>query len=469
MSRIHALVIASAIGLFAGSAAAACKPGQVHVKGKTPIYRGPGLNYPVAQFLEGTKCLRLGEVSLDEKWVRVESDSIFGWVLATRLDGASRATLSQKSPTSAPVGKGQERSYVVLKRATPGLKKPGGPKGRTLLAGERLVPLAIDETRELIEARDERGAVSWIPVKAVEDEHGAIAALPVSSGGLLDTVESDPDKLVDDGRDGRSRKGVASLDVGATSSSSSSLVNEGPGPALPEPSPRAGLALEARLLAGPALPAHSLDSNATAGQRRYDITALAPVARIEVLARPLGLLARVSYGFEVLAGLATEAAPNNKIGARSHEARMRLGVPIEVGFELTPELGYAFRMVDIDPAFPGTLGGQFVSARSHLGTLGAGARIGLAEGLSLDLELSGALGVTEEYPFDLGRPSLSAGFFGALGFAYALTDSVGMIVRWDARFVTTSFEGVTPFDETMTSASLAALDQALLVGASFAL
>src|SRR5687768_9785411 len=56
-------------GAGAGGTAAKCKETEVLVKARTPVRRGPGLNYPVGAFLETSRCLAFAERSMDERWV----------------------------------------------------------------------------------------------------------------------------------------------------------------------------------------------------------------------------------------------------------------------------------------------------------------------------------------------------------------------------------------------------------------
>ena len=70
-----ATTLAFSLPAYAQKAAPDCKAQggkpRVFVRAKTPVRRGPGLNYPVSSFLEQGGCMAFLEISADERWALV--------------------------------------------------------------------------------------------------------------------------------------------------------------------------------------------------------------------------------------------------------------------------------------------------------------------------------------------------------------------------------------------------------------
>jgi uncharacterized protein YraI len=443
--RLFALALLALSPLVAAEASATCKGArQVLVKEKTPIRKGPGLNYPVKSFLEKGKCLRLTEVSADRAWALVESGDVFGWVPAERLDAAGQKVVAKMTPGATPVGSGQKRGYVFAATATPLYERPDASSGerKTLPPEAKLLVLAVTENESWVQVRDDRNDVGWISMSSVRDPSGALALVPrtdddevTSSVELTDRIEQP---------------------VGVEEE-----VRRPAGPAA------IGLVIDARVLVGANLPAQGLDSNGLAAYRRYDVSAFAGTARVEAKAAPLGpLSARLAFGFTMLAGIAPEAQPDNTIGGQQLEGRLVFGVPLGV---ITPELGYYFGSTTIDPAIAGAPAAQFESTVTHGASIGASADFALSAPLYLEVELAALVGTTTEDPVDIGEPGLTFGALAGLGIGFAVGDAVDLLLRWNLRYQSTPFTGPSIIDPSITEATLTALDNSILAGVAFAL
>ena len=152
---------------FVGSALAQEKPEcsvqttgpEILVRAKSTIRRGPGPNYPSVKVLSESRCFKMGEVSMDETWVLVESEDLFGWVSASRLSKSSRKKISAIRPDRGPVGSGQTRGYVWTNQST-NLKDTPQEHSKTLrlvAKGERVLALAATGDGVWIQVRDLRG------------------------------------------------------------------------------------------------------------------------------------------------------------------------------------------------------------------------------------------------------------------------------------------------------------------------
>ncbi|MEO1335796.1 MAG: hypothetical protein AAFV29_09125, partial [Myxococcota bacterium] len=157
-------LVAATVAAAAPAAAAPCKGRNVVIRKKTPVRRGPGLNYAVASFLDKMTCAPFSEVSIDEQWVLVEVDRGFGWVPIKRLSKPSQKRLARVGNTSGPVGSGQRRNLAQVLRQSVLLERPGsgGAVRRILPENVRLLPLAVTRDGTWVQARDERGDVGWV-------------------------------------------------------------------------------------------------------------------------------------------------------------------------------------------------------------------------------------------------------------------------------------------------------------------
>lgn len=428
-------------------AATKCKSGkkpEVFVKAKSPLRRGPGLNYPVTGFLERGRCLPLGEVSMDESWVLVEGAELFGWVPVGRLDAAGQKRAAAVKPDRAPVGSGQTRGHVWANastdlRATP---QDTAPTKKLLPEGSRLLAVATTGDGTWVQVRDERGEIGWVNARRIRDESGVLAGVPRTTRGVkVETVR----------------------------------IEEPVGPASTRtvmvPLQR-GMLIDAQLLASMTAPMISVDTNGADAYRRYDISALAGGARIEAATSSLGPLhARFGYGLTILSGLNLDRVGD--ISGQHHEIRAAVGYPIEVGgLFVMPEVGYAYDNLDLDPVLPGDpikSGGTFFSTRSHGGTAGVTFAYAVGESITLEFEGSMLLGTTSEYPIDLGQPKLTLGGFARAGARWSLADRFAMIVRYDFALRVAKFEGESTFDETITEATASQLTNGVSVGVVFGL
>ncbi len=457
--RSSAAVFACALGLGLGvsvQAAPKCKSAEVYVESKTPVRRGPGLNYPVASFLEKARCLRLGEASLDKTWVLVKLDEVFGWVPVDRLSSDSQEKVAAMGDTTAaPVGSGQSRGVVVTKQATPLLGEPGadGAAMKTLPLGSKLVALSVTLDETFVEARDERSQVGWVRVEHLESPGAVLELLPRTDSGVdrvMGDQRADPEVPVRDNID-------ASPDQQALQSRMSTRVD--------------GLRLTIAGFAGAAVPSHSLSSNGADAIRRYDITAMGGAARVEArLEGVLPISGRVGYGLGFLTGLEAEGQAGS-IGGMSHEISAALELPLSVGARtrIAPELGYMFLDYGLDTALPGAEVGQFFSTQSHLVTAGLGLFHRFADDIGLEARAAFLGGASDSYPFHLGAPGFSVGALATLAGYLPLSESFELVLRYDLRFRSGGFTGASALDETITEATLSDFVNGLSAGVSWSL
>ncbi|MCC7381811.1 MAG: SH3 domain-containing protein [Deltaproteobacteria bacterium] len=478
-----ALVVLALLVVFAAPAAeAACKGAGPHaqIKAKTPIRRGPGLNYPVSSFLDEARCAKISEVSTDGAWALIEGGNVFGWIPSDRFDAAGQKLIAAMAPSAAPspVGSGQERGSVVVKRATTLREGPSkkATKKKKLAPGARVLALAVSNDEKWIEVRDDRNDTGWISATRVEDPDGALALAPRSDGGLSTIVpaEAAPPAIAEPPVVERERERAAPRPAGT------GLVNapvvepetDRNRPTTALATETGGLTLGARVLVGASMPNQSLDSNGASAFRRYDMSAVAAGGRVEVSATPIGPLElRLGYAFTLVSGLAPAGQSGAAIGGRYHEPRAALGVPLEAGatFRIVPELGYYGAFVDMDPAFVGAPTVQFVDMTTHAGSAGGRVALAVSESFALDGELAFLLGATAEGPIDLGQAGMTVGFLGGVGASWALAPSFDLLVRWDMRLRRTGFTGASKTDPTITQATLSAFDHALMAGAAIEL
>lgn len=456
---IGAAIVATVV--YVDAAHASCKgPGrQVLVKEKTPVRKGPGLNYPVKNFLEKGRCLTLTEISVDRAWALVEGGDLFGWVPTGRLDAAGQKVVAAMSPGAAPVGSGQARGHVFAKDATPMKESPSGSSNerKMLPEGAKLLALSMTPDEQWVEVRDDRNDTGWVPASALKDPDKALSLVPRADGGVSGIATDVTNPPAPPGIAPRNDPQVVAAD---------------PEPPARTPAMGSGdLVIDARLLLGAQLPAQGFDSNAPQGYRRYDISSFSGAARVEARAAPLGPMeARLSYAFALLSGLSPANNQFATIGGRHHEARLIFGLPVAFdGGVISPEAGYFFAFNDMDTAIPGATVAQFLSTVTHAGTAGLSAAFDLSSSMYLEAEAAMLLGTTSEDPFDAGSPGLTVGAVAGAGLGFALDESIDLLVRYDLRFRRTSFSGASLTDPAMTEASLTYLDNAFMAGLGFAL
>ena len=460
--RLLAVLSFAAFVLFADSAeAAACKTKrgrpQVKVLSKTPMRRGPGLNYAVASFLERSKCAPFSEVSLDERWVLVEVDRRFGWVPVSRLAKSSRKKV-RRSATTGPVGSGQARgtAQVIRQSVMNERPDPKSPVRRVLPEGLQVLPLALTRDGRWIQVRDERGDIGWTVASNVVGD--SLAQLPRTE--LRAPPESARDRPEGPRLRRRGRKVVAAGPGGGASETSE--VREAP--VLKDDG---GFKLRLAVFGAALNPLHSLDSNGVAAVRRYDLTALSPGAALEVEALNVGPMnLRAGYTIAFMSGVDTDDFPNLGTAAgMQHDAYLRVGLPVMLGgILLTPEVGYHFGFFDFDSLLAGQNLIVFLSTQSHTGSAGLRMQAALSEDVIIDADASALVGITEESPRELGDSGLTLGVAGQLGLRWMLSDAYSLIARYTVNYRTTSFSGAAQLDSTITEATLVDLSHGLLAG-----
>lgn len=419
------------------------KAPEVFVEGKTPVRRGPGLNYAVASFLERGRCAPYSEVSLDKAWVLVDVKGKLGWVPTSRLAAKSRERISGIKVESAPVGSAQSRAYADVTQQTVLLERPDprSPARRVLPQGLKVLPLAKTEDGLWVHIRDERGDLGWIPTK------------DLSAGGLAELPNAD-------------MEAVAAATTTSTSGGSSFMTSTS-GPVRSAPTE---LAIEGSVFGAALLPVHSLDSNGAGPTRRYDVSALAPGTGIDLTVSKLGPLAiRVTYIAALLTGVSPEENPNIGVGGFQQDASLSIGFPIDVGAaRVTPAVGYALGIFDFDALLPGQSGITFVSTQTHAGTAGARAQYFATKDVRLEGDANLMVGVTSEGPAKLGQAGLTFGGIASAGVSYYVGEALALTARYALNYRTTSYSGAAGLDETITDATLVDFTHGALIGMTFA-
>jgi uncharacterized protein YgiM (DUF1202 family) len=457
---VHATIAIATLALFLAAVPAHAKPQsqqcekkgnkpQIFIKPNTPLYRGPGLNYPVAGFLERGRCAPFTEVSMDRLWVLVDlGDKGLGWVERSTLATQSQELIAKAAGgDGAPIGSGQKRAYVEAKQQVMLMERPaqsGEPKS-TLPEGSRLLPLAITKTGKWIQVRDDRSEIGWVMASHVKGEN--LDSLPVAEDTLSNRVagkgetDEDPDPPV-------------------------ALEEDLPPPTL---AGDGAVHFFAAAFGAALNPIHSLTTNSPNGYRTYDVSAFSGGAAVELGVTDLGPIAlRLGYQFVAVTGVSPETNPAVAASGYQHDAQLRVGYPLAAGpLLVTPELGYYFGMFDFDQNLP-TTGARFISSMSHLGS--AGARFQIFATRSVMLELDGAFlfGGTFESLVRLGNSGFTLGFLGAAGAQFLITDMISVVARYHASYRSTPYTGAA-FDTTISKATLTDVTHGLLLGVAFSI
>lgn len=436
-----AIVTAAALGLVASPAWADCpvkdgKP-QVFVKAKTPIRRGPGLNYQVSSFLERGRCMPFSEVSMDKRWVLVDVGEVFGWVPLGRLSSDSQGKAAEVAPPDASIGSGQRRGQarVVEQTLLLDAPDPNAAPRRVLPVDLMVVPLAATKDGNWAQVRDERGQTGWVLVSVLRGD--ALADLPVDELTPSAPVTAAPGPTIIRVRPGRSGIGVA---------------------------------VTAAVYTGAAVPIMSLDTDAPNARRRYDVSALAPATGIELEFDDLGPTSlRLGYQISFLTGI--EADGELAAGGNTHDLYLQAGLPIELGpVTLVPEVGYRFMQFDFDSVLSDQpLNVTFLSTTTHVAIAGARATYFPVKEWMLEADGGALLGHTVEGPRNLGDGGFTLGGYGRVGVQTFLNDIMGVGLRYQVDYRRASYSGDSQLDPGITEGTLSGFSQGVWVGLSFLL
>lgn len=497
---------------------------QVFVKSKTAVRRGPGLNYPVASFLDQGRCMNLSEVSVDEAWVLIEDTATktFGWVSAGALDGESRDTLpvDKKSKKRGPIGDGQDRGYLFTKSATGLLSRPdASSEPRKILPKKtRLLALAISEDGRWVQVRDARGETGWVGVRGLRDDGDTLASLPRMEGGLETGLKSgakaaggiavmagrpggaddEEDAAPPPRRKARPQPAEAEEDEpppprSAKRQKPPKIRDEEPGepngPAIEDDGPKVvarrpargsdfQLDLDALVLVG--LPSHVLDSNGTTGSTRYSVHVTAPGLQLQALGWNLGpIRGRASYSFFFMSTInarnpASGTPATQTVNGQEHELKLIGGYPLQLrSLTVIPELGYVLELFGMQPYLPSApRTPQFLSSLTHVANIDLAAIYPLSERVSINGQIGILAGKEFAYPFYLGAPGLTFGFILQAQLRYNLGGAFSLLASYDLRYQTTGFSATraqpSKFDASITQATIAHLQNNIGVGASMA-
>lgn len=435
-------------------------------------------------------------------------------------------------PASGPVGSGQTRSYVKTSKATKLYVAPkkGAEVKKPLTEGAQLLALSLTQDGKWLEVRDDRTDTGWVRVGAVKATPEVLAALPRSEGAGIQTgMGADPAPPAAPPGEGTgpaeakveppkaappkaeppkpapappaatapAAEGLAKADKSGKKGDPKKTeaappapppVKVAPPPAAPDPSadddddapaegaiavvpgpaaPTMGLEIYAGALAS--IPLLSLDSNGAAAIRRYNISALGVGGAVGA-SIPLGpVSARLGYNFAKLGGISTQGGVVS-IDGSIHDVIAAFALLFPAGpAQIGPEVGYTLSINSLLPALPGTQQATFLSTTTHAGNVGAAAQLPLSAELSLDGRVALELGTTTEGPFSLGNNGLSLGARVGAGASYLISDPIALVARWDLRYLRTSYEGQSPADPTITTASLARFENAFALGLAFRL
>ena len=437
---------AAAAPAEAGSCKAKGKAPEVFVKASTPLRRGPGLNYPVAAFLEKAQCAAFTQVSFDRQWVLVSAGEKMGWVPAGRLSAESQARVAEVPVEEGAVGSGQKRGFAQSVRATVMRERPepDADQKRAIPEGLELLPLAATPEGDWVQVRDERAQVGWIA--SADLEGPTLANLPriaVPRGGDRPEVGPSTGSFL-----GETRVGAA---LGAHRDGSASV--------------------SALVVGAAAMPLQRFDSNGVRATRRYDLSAFAPATGFEVQITDLGPLSmRGNYQIGFLSGVTPEGRDDAAISGFQQDASLRIGVPLVAGDLLvTPEFGYAFGMFEVDAVIPGQLLVTFVSTQSHAVVAGGRLQYLASPSLMLEADLGLMGGLTVAGPMGLGDAGPTLGGSATVGLTWFLTEGLGFIARYGGRYRRTGFSGQAELDPTITEATLTDLSHGVSLGVWFAI
>lgn len=439
------LLFANLVGSVPAWAEAKCAgSGQVFVRGKTPVRKGPGLNYSVARFLEEGRCGRLEEVSVDGKWALLRFGKRFGWVLVSRLDERSQSKAGAAKKGDAPLGSGVSRSFAtVIKRSVLRERpQPGAAPRRVLPVEVRLLPLGVTEDGRWVQVRDDRGDQGWIERDALAGE--GLASLP-AIGLAPEAVAAEVRPQITVSEFGLSRRRVGGR--------------------------QEGVHLAATVLGGLSAPSQTFDSDGAQAIRRYDLSSLSGAVAFELQLTDLGpFTARLQAVFGGVQGLATNENPDQSAGGTTAAMDLRASWPIDLGgLVLSPELGYAFDQTNLDIALPGGRQATFVSSQRHSAIVGARGQASLGKAWLVEADLAFSVGSFGTRPGTLGSAGPGFGGRGQLGLQYLFDEMWGITARYRLQVETASFSGAGSFDSSITEARLTELRHGVLAGLSFAL
>lgn len=440
--------------LFLAAVAALSGPGVAHakcakskdvfVRAKTPVRKGPGLNYSVASFLEEGRCGGLEQVSLDGRWALLRFGSEFGWVFTERLSAKGQERARRTKASSAPIGSGVSRSFARVTTPSVLRERPqaGARPRRVLPEGTRLLPLKLTPDGLWAEVRDDRGDIGWIQREDLSGE--AIDQLPLQRPDLSEAVTTRVK-----GPDMSSVR--AHRRMGAQAN---------------------GVHLTTSVFAGLWVPMQRLDSDGVRGLRRYDLSAVAAGLGIELQLSDLGpITARGGFSYGAISGISSEDTPDQEAGGSTSALVLRAGWPLAIGTAvITPEVGYAFDSTTLDVALPGSADATFVSSDTHMGLAGARLQVPLMPELLIEGDLALGIGGTSASPGTLGASGgLAVGGRASVGAQLLFDAAFGLVVRYLVDGFTTSYSGTGTLDGTITEATLGELRQQLVLGASYSL
>ena len=448
MSRMQStLVLVVAFALAPEVARAACTDeGAVFVRAKTPVRRGPGLGYPVDQFLESGRCGGLEQVSMDGEWVLVRFGERFGWVQSGRLDAAGQELAAKNRVSSAPTS-GLERAFSEMTERAVARERPqeGSPPRRVMPRGTRVLALRTTADRTWVEVRDDRGDVAWVPREAVTG--GKLDELPALQPDLteIDAPLEVEEPEVPSGAAMLARRRMGAVDE--------------------------GVHLTAGVYGAAVAPAQSLGSNGEAAYRRYDIAALSSGFALDLQLTDLGpLTARAYWSMGFMSGLATDAEPDRAAAGTTSALAFRVGWPLRLlGGTFSPELGYALDVTGLDLALPGAVQPTFISTETHSGLAGVRYQLPFEQAFLLELDAMASLGGMSTSPGTLGDGGLALGGRGSVGLQYLFDAAFGLALRYQLEGWSASFSGASALDSTITEATVTELRHSILVGATYSL
>lgn len=407
------------------------------VQEKTPVRRGPGLNFGPSSILDKPRCLRLSEVAPGSAWVLVEDDKkkVYGWVPVSALDKEGRARALAMAPknevTRRKLGEGSSpaRDNDPAKpndTATRAHDKEGASQSKH--SGEKRVKVPTPEAAPVEPSSREASTTEMSKARAGDKP-------PVASG----------DEQTE----------VAAVSV-RTATRAQGLIE--------------GVALQVDVGLLGAISKSSFDNDGQPLITRYEIRNRSGGLRLDVRAGPLleRFEARLIYNFVYSSGLKLKDG-DDSISGQEHDLEVLAGMPIELGsLRVTPAVGYAMSLHAMEPGLPGAKVAQFVSSVTHAARIGASGGFAIDARLSLEADVALVLGSTVPQ-YGLGSPGVSAGFRSGLAGRYGLTERLSCVVRWDLRYFHAPYDGMAEFERSITKASLSGFENALSFGVGLAL